>query len=85
MTDHFLATSWLLCDSFSVVGRSTTVWLGYILNPVMTDQHGRFRCMDYIVTPLVLPEGIWFGVNMVWMAGREKGGQSGFGRTLVTI
>jgi hypothetical protein len=28
--------------------------------------------MEYIVEPLVLPEGIWFGVNMVWMAGRER-------------
>ncbi len=36
-----------------------------------------------IVTPLILPEGIWFGVNMVWMAGREErergGGRGGGG------
>ena len=35
-------------------------------------QFGNARCMEYIVEPLVLPEGIWFSVNMVWMAGRER-------------
>jgi len=25
-------------------------------------------CMDFIITPLLLPSGMWFAVNMAWMA-----------------